>query len=197
MKFNFSSHGYNLNEKGDGNMQMNQNQEEHKKRKWLLLLLLLLLLAIGGYFTYKIFFEKTEVASVVAGDFLPDGKDASKMTEEEVTKYAQEAVDQSNFNLRIVSEANFNKDTMKGNIAIQNPPQNTQPINVIVTLDNDKSKIYETGAIQPGEQIKEGTLSQKLNPGSYPATATFSIYNKDTKKKEGELRSLLTLIVDK
>lgn len=181
-------------------MQIDQNKEEEKKKKkrliWLILLLLLLI--VGGYFTYKVFFDKpTQTAAVVAGDFLPEGKDASKITEAELKKYAQEAVDKSNFNMRIVSEAHFNKDTMTGSLAMQNPPQNSQPVNVVVTLDNDKSKVYESGAIQPGEEIKEATLTKKLNPGSYPATATFNIYNPDTKKKQGQVQALLTLIVDK
>lgn len=180
-------------------MQTEQNKnEEEKKKKLIWLILLLLLLIIGGFFTYKVFFDKqTQNVAVVAGDFLPDGKDASKMTEKEKLEYAQTKVDKSNFNMRIVSEAHFNKETMKGSLAIQNPPQNSQPVNVVVTLDNDKSKVYESGAVQPGEEIKEATLTQKLNPGSYPATATFNIYNPDTKKKQGEVQALLTLIVDK
>ncbi|MGX6971217.1 hypothetical protein [Vagococcus bubulae] len=179
-------------------MEEKQQEETQKKKRWILLLLLLLLLVIGGFFVYKIFFDKpTEVATVVAGDFLPEGKDASKMTEKEMTKYAQQAVDKSNFNMRIISEAHFNKETMTGGLAIQNPPQNSQPVNVVVTLDSDNSVVYESGAIQPGEEIKEATLTQKLNPGSYPVTATFDIYNPDTKKKQGQVKALLTLIVDK
>lgn len=180
-------------------MQLDQHDKETKKKKRLLLLILLLsLLVIGGFFAYKVFFDKqTETATVVAGDFLPNGKDASKMTEKEKLEYAQAKVDKSNFNMRIVSEAHFDKETMKGSLAMQNPPQNAQPVNVVVTLDNDKSKVYESGAIQPGEEIKEATLTKKLNPGSYPATATFNIYNPDTKKKQGQVQALLTLIVDK
>lgn len=180
-------------------MQIDQHKEEKKKKKKLIwLIVLLLLLVIGGFFTYKIFFDKpTQNAAVVVGDFLPDGKDASKMTEKEKLEYAQSKVDESNFNMRIVSEAHFDKETMKGSLAMQNPPQNSQPVNVVVTLDSDKSKVYESGAIQPGEEIKEATLSQKLNPGSYPATATFNIYNPTTKKKQGQVQALLTLIVDK
>ncbi|RHH66846.1 MULTISPECIES: hypothetical protein [Vagococcus] len=176
---------------------MIKEENKQKKKRRLLLLLLLLLFIIGGFFIYKIFFDKqTEVATVVAGDFLPEGKDASKMTEKELTQYAQKAVDSSNFNMKIVSEAYFNKDTMTGGLAIQNPPQNSQPVNVIVTLDSNNSVLYESGAIQPGEEIKEATLLQKLDSGTYPVTATFDIYNPDTKKKQGQVKALLTIIVD-
>lgn len=175
-----------------------KKKNNNNKKKSLLILLLLLLFLISGFFVYKIFFDKnTEIATVVAGDFLPEGKDASKMTEKELTQYAQKAVDSTNFNMRIVSEAHFNKETMEGGLAIQNPPQNSQPINVVVTLNSNNSIIYESGAIQPGEEIKEVTLNQKLIPGTYPVTATFNIYNQNTKKKQGEVKAVLTLIVDK
>lgn len=180
-------------------MKVEMDSKENKKKNFFIWIFILLLLLISGvFFTYKIFFDKpTEKATIVAGDFLPDGKDALKMTEDEKLKYAQEVVDKSNFNMRIMSETHFNKDTMKGSLAIQNPPQNSQPVNVVVTLDDNQLKVYESGAINPGEEIKEATLMRDLNSGSYPATATFSIYNSDTKKKQGEVKALLTLVVDK
>jgi flagellar basal body-associated protein FliL len=171
---------------------------EKKKKKFLILLFLLIfLLVLGSFVSYKIFFDKSIMtATVTAGDFLPEGKDASTMTDKEKLKYAQKKVDDSDFNMRIISKANFNKETMHGDLAIQNPPQNFQPVNVVINLDNDRSKVYESGAIQPGEEIKEATLTKKLNPGSYSATATFTIYNPDSKRKQGEIKALLTLIVD-
>lgn len=171
-------------------------EEKKKKKKKLLLLLLFLLICIGGYFVYDYFKSNTTPATVVAGDFLPDGKDASKMTEKEVANYAQQAVDKSEFNMKIVSKATFSKDTMKGNLAIQNPPNNKQPVNVVVNLNGNGDKVYESGAINPGEEITEATLSKTLSPGTYDATATFNIYNPDTKKKQGQVKSILTLVVE-
>lgn len=157
-------------------------------------MLLLLLLVIGGYFAYT-YFSKNDSATVVAGNFLPEGKDASKMTEKEIADYAQSAVDDSQFNMRIVASATVDHSNMTGKLAIQNPPSNAQPANVIVTLDSTGKVIYTSGAIQPGEEIKEAVLNKQLTPGTYTATATFEIFNPDTKKQQGQVKSALEIIV--
>lgn len=155
----------------------------------------MLLLLLGGYVAYN-YFSKEQSATVVAGNFLPEGKNASKMTEEEIAEYAQSAVDDSQFNMRIVASATFDQQSMTGKLAVQNPPSNGQPANVIVTLDRTGEVVYTSGAIQPGEEIKEATLDKKLNPGTYPATATFEIFNPDTKKQQGQVKSALEIIVE-
>lgn len=170
-------------------------EEEKKKKKWLLLLLLLLLLIFGGYFIYDRFIKKDEVpVTVIAGDFLPEGKDASKMSDKELANLAQQNVDDSQFNMMITSEATFNSD-MTGNLQIKNPDSNHNPVNVVVTLDSSGDVVYSSGAIQPGEEIKQATLEKKLSAGDYPATATFNLYDPDTNKKTGEVASAVTLMV--
>lgn len=170
------------------------NQKDSKKKK-LLWLLLLLLLVVGGYFVYDRFFSEEMPVSVVSGDFLPDGKDASKMTDEEIASYAKQVADASQFNMRIVSEATIDQNSMTGDLRIQNPPSNSQPVNVVVTLDSTGQTVYESGAIQPGEEITQATLTESLASGTYTATATFNIYNPDTNRKQGEVQSVLTLMV--
>lgn len=172
--------------------QVDQQKNKKKKLLWLLLLLLLL---VGGYFVYDRFFGEEVPVSVISGDFLPDGKDASKMTDEEIAAYAKQVADASQFNMRIVSEAKIDQNNMTGDLRIQNPPSNSQPINVVVTIDGTGQKVYESGAIQPGEEIKQATLTESLAPGTYAATATFNIYNPDTNRKQGEVQSVLTLVV--
>lgn len=176
-------------------MENQQVKQQENKKKRLLWLLLLLLLLVGGYFVYDRFFGEEVPVSVISGDFLPDGKDASKMTDEEIAAYAQDVADASQFNMRIVSEATFDQASRAGNLRIQNPPSNSQPINVVVTLDGSGQTVYESGAIQPGEEITEATLTESLAPGTYTATATFNIYNPDTNRKQGEVQSVLTLVV--
>jgi len=172
-------------------------QQEHvaqKKKIWIILLMILLL--ISGVVSYYTFFKKSpETATVTVGDFLPDGKDASKMSDKQLADYAQKAVDKSQFNVRIVSNATIDQQSGKGNIGIQNPPNNTYPVDVIITDNATGEKLYSSGAIYPGEEIKEATLEKSLAKGSYVTTATFNIYNEQTKKQQGTVQSELTLVV--
>lgn len=170
--------------------------DQNKKKKRFLLVLLLLLLLTAAYFVYDYFNRQTTPVTIVTGNFLPDSKDASKMTEKELADYAQQAVDDSNFNMRIVSSATISKDTMSGNLGIQNPPSNSQPVNVIVKLNDSDDVVYNSGAIEPGEEITEATLEKKISVGTYSAIAIFQIFNPETKKQQGQVKSILTLVVE-
>lgn len=175
-------------------MELHKNTSRRKKL-WIIFLIILVL-AVGAV-GYRVFFSSTEkTASVVAGDFLPDGKDASKMTDKQLGEFAQQAVDKSQFNMRIVSKATLNKNTGKANIAIQNPPVNTYPVNVVITDNQTGAELYSSGAIYPGEEIKEATIDKKLADGVHQSTATFNIYNEKTKKQQGSVQSELILVVE-
>lgn len=168
-------------------MKRNTEKKKTSKNKRLMSLFLILLLVIGGYFVYQKYFNSTEAVTIISGDFLPDGKDASKISEKDLSKFAQVAVDSSNFNMIIASNSEINASTMSGSLLIQNPPKNAYPVNVEIRLDDGENLIYSSGAIQPGEEIKQVTLDKKLSKGSYKSTATFSLYNATTKEKQGEV----------
>lgn len=169
--------------------------DESSKKKWWLLLLICLLIGIG-IISYNTFFKHTnEIATVVAGDFLPNGKDATKMTDKQLQEFAQKEADDSQFNMRIVSRATLDKETKKANIAIQNPPVNKYPVNVIITDNQTGTELYSSGAIYPGEEIKEATIDKELSSGTHQSTATFNIYNEKTKKQQGTVQSDLILVV--
>lgn len=55
--------------------------------------------------------------------------------------------------------------------------------------------IYESGAIQPGEEITEGTLSKNLAKGTYEATANVSIYDPETKEFKGQTAAEMAIEV--
>jgi hypothetical protein len=52
-----------------------------KKKKQMIAVIVLILLAIGGGVGYKIY-QNNHKADLIAGDFLPEGKDAKKMSKE-------------------------------------------------------------------------------------------------------------------
>ncbi|GCF94734.1 hypothetical protein NRIC_26250 [Enterococcus florum] len=171
--------------------------EEKKKRKkgWLLLALLLLLL--GGYGTYHFFFApKPQAMSVISGDFLPEGKDAKKMSDKELADLAQQKVDESNFTMMIASDATISSETQKGYLPIKNPKSNAYPVNVEIKEDQTGEIIYTSGAIHPGEEIDQVQLDQSLSKGTHQATATFSLYDAQTKKKQGEVSAGVTISVN-
>ncbi|GCF95309.1 hypothetical protein NRIC_32000 [Enterococcus florum] len=172
-------------------------ETQDKKRKRGLLLLLLLLLLAGGYGAYRFFLApKAQNMSVVSGDFLPEGKDAQKMSDQEIATLAQQTVDKSQFNLMIASESAIDAATQKGMLHIKNPETNGYPINVEIFDDQTGEILYTSGAIQPGEEVSEIQLEKPLNEGTHKTTALFSLYDPQTKQKQGEVSAGVTISVD-
>jgi hypothetical protein len=173
---------------------MIEEKQQEKKKKWLLILLLLLLIfgGIGAYFFTR---QEEKPVSIVSGEFLPEGKDAEKISDSELKKMAQEKVDRSKFNMIIVPEATFETSDKAGELTIQNPAHNAYPVNVEISRNDTGEVIYTSGAIQPGYEVKEAKLEKKLSKGDYPATAKFSLYDDKTKEKKGEVAAKITIHV--
>ncbi|MFK4568302.1 hypothetical protein [Enterococcus sp. UD-01] len=148
---------------------------------------------LGGGYYY--FIHQKEAVRVVAGDYLPEVKEAQKMTDKEIKKAEQKAVDASKFNMVIKPEAVFETGDQAGTLYIQNPEHNAYPINVVITIDKTGEEVYSSGALEPGYEIKTAVLGQKLAKGDYPATATFSIYDPKTKQKRGQVQASITIKV--
>jgi len=112
----------------------NKNTDEEKQKKkrflWLLLIFLLLAALAGSTFFYLNNSKNISKSQVVAGDFLPDKKDAKNMTGADLEKYAQKAVDASKFQLEINPSSKINYADQNGYIGIKNPKTNVYPINV-------------------------------------------------------------------
>lgn len=184
-------------DKTEATKKLNETNEEDKKKKSrLLLLLLLLLFAIAGGLGYYFFSNQTEPIQVVSGDYLPDTKDAKKMTDKEIKEAEQKVVDDSKFNMVIKSEAVFENGDSEGSLYIQNPIQNSYPINVEIHLDSNNELVYSSGAMEPGYEINGARLDKKLAKGEYPATATFNIFDPSTKEKCGQVQAGITILVN-
>ena len=93
-----------------------ENHEKNKFKRVLIPLLCLLLIGCG-YGVYHFFLNKPEEkVSVISGDFLPEGKDAKKMSDKEIAEAAQKKVDASQFNMVIGSKAEIDSQTNKGKL---------------------------------------------------------------------------------
>lgn len=170
-------------------------KKDKKKKKWFaVLLLLLLLLGIGSYFLSQ---KKEKPVSIVSGEFLPEGRDAAKISDAKLKQLAQKEVDRSKFNMVISPEATFETSEQKGELIIQNPAHNAYPVNVEIHRDDTGELIYTSGAIQPGYEVKEATLEKTLSKGDYQATAKFSLYDDKTKEKKGEVAAKLIVHIKK
>lgn len=172
---------------------MEEKQKQSNKKKWLLALLLLLLLVLGGIGAYFLTREEPKPVSIVSGEFLPEDKDASKISGAELKKMAQATVDRSKFNMVIAPEATFETSAQAGELIIQNPTHNAYPVNVEITRNDNGELIYTSGAIQPGFEVKEAKLEKNLSKGDYPATAKFSLYDDKTKEKKGEVAAKIMI----
>lgn len=129
---------------------------------------------------------KSSPTEIVAGSYLPDAKNAKKMSDKERKKTQEKEVDESKFTLSIYPEATFEDGKSTGDIYIKNDIKNAYPIAVQIVEDKSGDIIYESGAIEPGFEITEGELNRNLKKGNYKCTAEVSIYDPQTKKYKGQ-----------
>lgn len=172
-------------------------EEKQKKKKrfiWFFLLLLILIGIIGSTYFFLNHSVSLSQSQLIAGDFLPKKKNAKKMTDSELAQYAQKAADSSQFQLMINPTSTIKFDTQSGYIGIKNPNTNVYPINVTFYTSDHKA-IYSSGAIQPGQEITNGTLANKLQKGEYEIKARFDIYDNKTKKKRGQQFAVVNMTV--
>lgn len=173
------------------------HQEDKKKSrfiKWVLLILLLLFLVKGCYDTYIDKGQGTDRV-VVGENFLPEGKDAQEMSDDDLMKRAQEAADKSNFNLMVFPKAAFSASTGEGTFKVKNPNANAYPINVDLINKSTGSIVYSSGAIYPGEEINKVKLDQLIEAGEYEMSAEVTVYNAETKLKQGIVGAEVSVVV--
>lgn len=175
---------------------MKKKTTKKTRQRHILLILLLIILFLSGGICWYVMTNKTEEqkTTIIAGDFLPDEKDASKMTDSDIVKYAQKAVNDSQFQMIISSEINVDNNNDSSDIYIQNPPNNAYPIAVEITLDNGKT-IYTSGSIQVGYEVRNATLDTHLEPGNYTGKALFKLYDSKTSEEKGQVAAEVSLAV--
>ena len=182
---------------------MEENKEEVKKKKkegkqgngkkkWLILILLLIVL--GSFAAWKLF---------DTGDGLAMDPDQSEgtldgLSEAEIQKLLDDKVAEGQFMLNINTRPVFKNGTSKGTLRIENNPQNRYLMVVKIYLKQDEKdgeKIYESGAIRPGNKIETAQLDVALKKGTYPVTAYFEAYDMKTKEFVGKAASTLSITI--
>ena len=153
--------------------------DEMDKKKKKLLILLLLVGLVAGATIFLFFFNRGAPTGFVAGDYLPEGRNATGR----MAEVAQELADASYMTIQINMFPEFPYEGSVGDIGIINPAINVFPIAVDIELDATGQIIYSSGAVFPNEQILADRLDVPLSPGVHAATAVFSAYDPETHQR--------------
>lgn len=81
------------------------------------------------------------------------------------------------------------------NWLIENPSNQGKLIRVEIWLDDTEEKIYETGAIPPGNYVESAPLSVGLPPGEYSCTARFYAYQEENESYIGQAAAQIQLVL--
>lgn len=116
-------------------------------------------------------------------------------TPEEIQAELDRVVEEGMFNISIASVIEFEDGQSQGVAYIENVPGNRYLMQVSITLDDTGETVYESKALKPDSFIESIGLSQDLEPGSYPATATFAALDQESHEEVGKAAAKVTLVV--
>lgn len=151
--------------------------------------LVLLLLAAGGLYIWQ---------GPGTDGWLDPGAKAGQYegkSEEEIIAALNAQVAEGMMNISIASTIRFDTSDAEGEARIENIEANHVDQKVTLTLDDTGETVFESGAIAPGQYLQRIKLNKQLEPGTYPATATFTGYNRETHDKTGAAGAQVTIIV--
>ena len=163
-------------------MKEREDYKEKGKKKWLLLLLVLCL-CIGGFLFVRSW--NTE------DDRLAREQDAKEgylpgMTREEIQKIMDDKVAEGSVQININSNLVFETGSSKGLVRIVNSKNNHYLMVVEMIRKDNKQKIYQSGAMEPGNYLEEDKLDVDLPKGDYPVNIHFKNYDPKSEEFVGE-----------
>ncbi len=175
-------------------MEEKKGEQKKGKKKWFILLLLSVMLASTA--VWKLF----DTGNGLAMD--PDQSEGTLdgLSEAEIQKLLDDKVAEGQFMLNINTRPVFADGKSKGTLRIENNPQNRYLMVVKLYLKEDGKdgeKIYESGAIRPGNKIEAAALDVELEKGTYPVIAYFEAYDMETKEFVGKAASTLSITIKK
>lgn len=168
-----------------------------RRRLWPALLLLLLLagLVIGGWW----FFLRPAPEAQVPR-FSPNATVGALpgRTEEQIREMLQQQVDDTSIAFTINSSPVFANGSAKGDLMLESPANNTNNIRFVIVRDDTAEQLYDSGLMRPNSYILEDALQTDtpLAAGSYPCTATITLYSAGTGEPLGLVQAALTITVE-
>ncbi len=122
-------------------------------------------------------------ANVVSGDIPGKTKEERQR---ELNSVVEEGMLNMSMNITPSGKASGNESDRAVNWLIENPSNQGKLIRVEITRDDTGEKIYETGAIRPGNYVESAPPDVKLPAGEYACTAVFFAYQEETERLIGQ-----------
>ncbi len=111
------------------------------------------------------------------------------------TEDLDKIVDEGMLTFSINSTPVFEDGAANGNLMIENSEINNNRFTVTIVRDDTGEKIYQSGALDPGQYIDDVPLDVDLPAGEYACTATFSTYRLSDDSPIGQAAAGLTITV--
>ena len=95
---------------------------------------------------------------------------------------------------RVNTTPSFPKAGAAGNLLFESSSDNIHLLQLEIRLE-DGTSIYQSGYVYPGTHIPEAKLDEKLEAGTYAATAHIFAYDPQSVERVGETTQALTITI--
>ena len=163
-------------------MEGKEGSKEKGKKRWLLLILLLCLFAGAWLFiaSWKDDDERLARERDAQEGYLPG------MTRDEIQKMMDDKVAEGSVQININSELVFENGRSKGLVRIVNTKNNHYLMVVEMERKDTGERIYQSGAMEPGNYLEKDKLDVDLPKGDYPVRIRFKNYDPKSEEYIGE-----------
>ena len=163
-------------------MEGKEGSKEKGKKRWLLLILLLCLCAGAWLFIASCKDDDERLARErdAQEGYLPG------MTRDEIQKMMDDKVAEGSVQININSELVFENGRSKGLVRIVNTKNNHYLMVVEMERKDTGERIYQSGAMEPGNYLEKDKLDVDLPKGDYPVRIRFKNYDPKSEEYIGE-----------
>ncbi len=120
-------------------------------------------------------------------------------TDDEIKNALNEAIEDGSLRVSINANPVFIKGTDKGNLQIENHPNNKYNLRCVITANTGKNgkeeTLYQSGLMPVNSHIQKDVLNKNLEKGEYDAVATFTAYDVETDKAVGKVVTKIHLSI--
>lgn len=165
-----------------------------KKKKRLMMIIGILVICVG---ILVYFWNQYRMDSMTKYWFDKAAKDGTLegKSPAEIQEMLNKIVEEGMFNVTMNVAPVFENGEGPGNLGIENIKENRYYCKVTMTLDEDKTVLYESAGIKPGQYIDEITLNKDLPKGEHPCTAKFIATDPQTLDNIGQVNVKVNLTI--